>query len=204
MQISYDARIPLARKVLGIIVPKTFLSDIENSNPDIMITKDNIIIAIVLDTTIYCCKLNTHEIGNDIGFKYSSIISENESSESFIYDKYVLKKVSDCFYGYFNISINNQALASRDNLKEDPDFQKYLSLKAADGMKFYKLPGNDIYNPTFYHIPIISGFPVLTKSDNIGIKVFDLSNGYLLTVFDIYKKKLNCNYQMYFRTLLLN
>lgn len=200
MEIYTDPRIPLARKVLGVILPKTYLS----TNPDIMITHNNILIAIVLDTTIYSCELNIQEERNDIAFQYNSIVSEDESSESFIFDKVILNKISSCFYGYYTISTNNPALAFKDNLKEDEEFQEYLSLKASDGMKFYKIPGVDIYNPKFYHIPIFSGFPALNKSDNIAIKVYDLNDCHLLIVFDIYKKKLNKNYQMYFRTLLLN
>lgn len=195
-----DDRIPLVRKVLGIIIPKTYLS----TNPDIVITFNNILVVIVLDTTIYKYDLNIQEPGNNIGFKYNSILSEDESSESFIFDKAIFKKVSNCFYGYYNISMNQPLLATKDNLKEDKEFQDYLSLKASDGMKFYKIPGIDIYNPKFYHIPIISGFPSLNKADNIAISVFDLNDGHLLILFDIFKKKLNKNYQMYFRTLLLN
>lgn len=200
MEIYTDPRIPLARKVLGIMLPKTYLS----TNPDIMITHNNILVAIVLDTTIYSCELNIQEERNDIGFHYESIISDNESSETYIFDRFILKKVLDCFYGYNKVTIENNPLAFKDNLKEDQEFQEYLSLKASDGMKFYKISGNDIYNPKFYHIPVFSGFPSLNKSDNIAIKVFDLYDGHLLVIFDIYKKKLNSNYQMYFRTLLLN
>jgi hypothetical protein len=97
-------------------------------------------------------------------------------------------------------AIHNKVLANNDQLRGDPLFEELISMKAADGMKYYYMRGNDLN--TTYKIPIFSGFPNLNKQDDIGITVFEdpIPNIQVIRMI-IFKKKLNRNVIMYVRTL---
>ena len=52
-----------------------------------------------------------------------------------------------------------------------------------------------------YLIPMFAGFLSLNKADTIGVKVYDYDEINHLIVFDIFKKKINRNVQMFCRVL---
>ena len=65
---------------------------------------------------------------------------------------------------------------------------------------FYKLIG---YNGNPYYIPIMTGFPKLAKADDMDIIVYkniNDDNSYLIREI-IHKKKLKCDYDVFFRSL---
>jgi hypothetical protein len=106
------------------------------------------------------------------------------------------------FNQYITVPLHNHIIAEQSNLQDDPDYSKLLTLKAADGMKFYKMPNNSLYSTTY--IPVFNGFPSMVKSDTISVKVYkDSIDGYSIVEYTIYKSKIKDYVKLYFRILNL-
>ena len=207
-----DPRIPQVRKVASAMFNAAFLS-CSNTFNDMMISDDNNLVIINEKTLIYSIPLINEPLLPstiiDLSLGVNPFIDENgkirkdDGDEYCIGDIHLLKVMNDCYNYYRNAEINCKLLAKDEyeELENDNSFEKLLNMKKADGMKFYKMNGLDINES--YIVPIFTGFPKLNKSDTIGISIYDLDNQHLLIIFDIFKKKINRNYKIYFRTIKL-
>lgn len=188
----YDDRLPVIKRIITGIISK---SDLKYSNA--MITNDNNLVIVVRDTVFYKIQMNELLVGEPIAFYCGNF--ETLEENCCIHDLNLLESISRIYNLYiYQINVNN-LVARDDNLKDNENFQNYLSLKAADGMRFYKLNGNNL-NSTFM-IPVFSGFPNVSKSDKLGINVYTLIDNHLLVEMVIFKKKINKEVKMYYRTI---
>ena len=87
-----------------------------------------------------------------------------------------------------------------DNLKDDPKFVDILDRNADDGADFYTVDAMGIK----IFIPVMKGFPNISKPDKIGLTLYDIGNNMTMVKYDILKKKLNINYSIYFNILNLS
>ena len=190
--IIIDPRIEQVRKIVESLVSKTLLE-----NTCVLVNSDELIFT-VDNTILYTVKLkDIIEPLPPICFYYSSII--NLEPNQCINDLHVFYTIHNIYANYMK-AIHNKVLANNDQLRGDPLFEELISMKAADGMKYYYMRGNDLN--TTYKIPIFSGFPNLNKQDDIGITVFEdpIPNIQVVRMI-IFKKKLNRDVIMYVRTL---
>lgn len=189
-----DIRLPQVRKIIQGIVGK---SDLQFSN--FMITGDNNLVIIIRETVMYLVKLFDVPCLPPIAFSYENLEQDNLEEDECIPNQYLLSVLSPIYEYYINSK--SYKLASELDLRNNNEFEQLLSLKAADGANFFKINGSSIGE--CYFIPIFSGFPNINKSDKIGIDIYDLKDGHLLIIMNIYKKKINRDIQMYFRTINL-
>lgn len=196
MNVLKDNRIPQVRKMILSIVPKVDLPYIE-----VLVTRDNKIMVVSRETVLYLIDLNGVQPNFDLSFRFIDIMNLEE--DCYIHDNLLLDKLIRLYSLYFhNIMNPGNLLASEPILRDNTEFEKLLSLKSADGMKFYKMNGNIIGN--VYYIPIFSGFPSINKNDKIGIDVYDMrDNIHSFAVMNIFKKKVNRNIKMCFRFINL-
>lgn len=190
-----DQRLPLAKKMIQSIIPKTLLP-----MSSVLITENNELVIMVLDTTFYTLQLDNFPPLPPIAFNYDGVESLEEDQCEI--NKTVLIYMTELYRNYMNHIGQSNMVANDPDLRSNPDFEMLTTLKSADGAKLFKIPGLKL--GTFYHVPIFSGFPVLNKTDKIGISVYDLYDGHLFIEMDILKKKINKTYKMFFRVLNLS
>ena len=173
---------------------------------DMVITEDNKVIIIVNKTLLYVVPLKgiTYNLDNK-GFLYSNLYDEEDNIKE--YDKILkyndLSIINNALYFYnmyTNIANNpNNIVASDYSLRDNESFEELLAIRPEQGMRYFKILG---YNPSNeYMIPMFSGFINLNKPDKIGVNVLDINDGYLYIEFNIYKKKINRNLQLYCRLI---
>lgn len=193
MQLLKDIRLPQAKKIIQGVISK---SDLQFSN--IIITGDNTLVIIVRETIMYLIKLQDLPFLPPIAFRYNELNDELSDDECFS-DVHLLSFLLPIYDYYINST--KYKLVSEPVLRNNEEFERLLSLKAADGANFFKIHGQVLGE--YYLVPIFSGFPNINKSDKIGIDIYDLRDGHLLIVMNIYKKKVNRDINMYFRTINL-
>lgn len=182
-----DPRVIVAKKIITSIVAKSYLPYSE-----IMITGDNTLVIVVLETSLYSLKLDNLPLLPPIAFKFSDI--ENLNEDEYINNSQVYYKLNWYYNYYFVESVNRrERVVYEEDLRANQEFEYLLSRKASEGMKFFKIDN--------YIIPVFSGFPNINKSDRVGITIYDLKDGYLLNELNIFKKKINKDIKMYYRTL---
>lgn len=189
-----DLRMVDVRKVISGAVAKR---DLDFTT---IYIKDNIALFVVRDTILIVSQLLPEFCNNygEICCRYKDICNLND--DEYIDDYFLLKETRNLFIYYINNINNYPILASDSNLRSDPEFESLLSLKSADGAKFYKLRDVNYNKP--YFIPVFSGFPNLNKPDTIGATIRDMMDySHLLVELDIFKKKLKRNIKIVYRTL---
>lgn len=189
-----DLRMVDVRKVISGAVAKR---DLDFTT---IYIKDNIALFVVRDTILIVSQLLPEFCNNygEICCRYKDICNLND--DEYIGDYFLLKEMRNLFIYYISNINNYPILASDSNLRSDPEFESLLSLKSADGAKFYKLRDINYNKP--YFIPVFSGFPNLNKPDTIGATIRDMMDySHLLVELDIFKKKLKRNIKIVYRTL---
>lgn len=184
----------IINKYISAIIGNT----VKDKDCRVVVSKGYIFI-ILFDTVIY--RVFAKEIDPEVTFGFT------EEDNEIISDRYKLNyrkskvDISLCESTLNTIDINNNILAKIENARiSDESFEKYASIKAESGCMFYKLIG---YNGNPYYIPIMTGFPKLAKGDDIDIIVYkniNDDNSYLIREI-IHKKKLKCDYDVFFRSL---
>ena len=189
-----DLRMVDVRKVISGAVAKR---DLDFTT---IYIKDNIALFVVRDTILIVSQLLPEFCNNygEICCRYKDICNLND--DEYIGDYFLLKEMRNLFIYYISNINNYPILASDSDLRSDPEFESLLSLKSADGAKFYKLRDINYNKP--YFIPVFSGFPNLNKPDTIGATIRDLMDHcHLLVELDIFKKKIKRNIRIVYRTL---
>lgn len=184
----------IINKYISAIIGNT----VKDKDCRVVVSKGYIFI-ILFDTVIY--RVFAKEIDPELTFGFT------EEDNEIISDRYKLNyrkskvDISLCESTINTIDINNNILAKIENARiSDESFEKYASIKAENGCMFYKLIG---YNGNPYYIPIMTGFPKLAKADDMDIIVYkniNDDNSYLIREI-IHKKKLKCDYDVFFRSL---
>ena len=171
----------------------------EIPNARYLICNNNLTIELY-DTIIYIISLSDpiSNINNPIGF--TLVIDANKNLIPYSINNNTVMKLYNYYKYYNSISNYNIKIANKENLQDDPEFAKLMQLKSADGMKFFKLQNNSLYNNTF--IPVFNGFPAIIKNDTLSVNVYkDNIERYSVIEYIIYKNKLKDYVKLYFRTL---
>ena len=184
----------IINKYISAIIGNT----VKDKDCRVVVSKGYIFI-ILFDTVIY--RVFAKEIDPEFTFGFT------EEDNEIISNRYKLNyrkskvDISLCESTINTIDIDNNILAKIENVRiSDESFEKYASIKAENGCMFYKLIG---YNGNPYYIPIMTGFPKLAKADDMDIIVYkniNDDNSYLIREI-IHKKKLKCDYDVFFRSL---
>ena len=154
----------------------------------------SILVFTIYDTIIYKIPLK-----NQINEPYGAGSGVHKYGLN-IFDKNILDELYQKFIFYEQFSNINLPLAQDDELRNNDEFEELLALKSAQGLKYYHLP--DLNNPgNCYLIPMFAGFLKLNKGDTVGVKIYDLDQLNHLFKFNIYKKKINRNLDIYCRAL---
>jgi hypothetical protein len=158
----------------------------------VVIANDTIIVD-AADTTLSIIPIG-FETGLYSGFMYPGDYTVNNPD---IF-RYVMSK----WELYDNLSRVSPVEGEISDLREDTKYESLLSRKADDGAGRYLIPGNEL-NQSFL-LFVFTGMPILNKQDRIGIVVKRIDYGTLLMEYHIYKKKINKNIVLYFRTSDMN
>lgn len=203
--IIVDSRLEEIKKIVESVVSKTLLPSTQ-----CLVTCFNELFLVVDDTVMYTIPLKEQiAYAQTYAFNYGKFLSLVSDDIDFsvvqldIADNILFDKLTFLSNYYISSTKNEESLVGYDtDLKSAESFKDYLNIKAADGMKYYKLP--NINDPAlFYLIPIFSGFPNISTQDKLGIYVYDTRDGFLSCRFQIFKKKLNREINMIFKIINL-
>lgn len=155
---------------------------------------ETFLIITVLDTVMFKVPMR-----NDTGFTYGAGSGIHMKGLN-VYDPYIAIDLQNKYNTYANIISTKLPIAVDNELRNNEEFEKLLSLKSAQGLKYYHLPDYD-HPGESYMIPMFAGFLSLNKADTIGVQLYDFDEINHLIRFNIYKKKLSRNIEMYCRVL---
>ena len=188
-----DSRIEQVQKIVLALVTKGLLK-----YTDVLITENNICVIVLNKTQMFEVELhNIVEPLPPIAFN-ADILSLDYNDIGVINNDILLyNDLINCYTAYKNIEATCEVVAEEKNLRSNEEFEKLLSLKSGDGLKFYNIIGNGRQ----YSIPMFSTFIKLNKQDTIDIKILDLKDGYLVMQMNIFKKKINRNVNSFVRIL---
>lgn len=188
-----DPRLELVHKLVQALVTKSMYGFTQ-----VLVTRDNLLIIIVDKTLLYMVPLNTNLVGPDIAFLYSDIFGlENPNQYT---NNLVILNTIQGYRNLYNVDSGMYPLIfSNDDMRSNEEFETMLNRKATQGMEFYKTLSND--NSRYIFIPMFSSLLSVSKQDKVGIKVYDMLNGFNIIESDIYKKKINRVVRMFYRTM---
>lgn len=193
-----DSRIPQVKKILNGIVAKV---DIPYS--DILITGDNTLVIFIRNTLLTTVDLHDIQPEFLIACKYSDIITLEDDYYIPLNDGLLVNHMIQ-LYDYYKAIYNNpnNLLATELDVLCLDEFSQFSSMKSADGSKLFKISNSDLSET--YFIPLFSGFPTINKADKLGINVYNMNdNRHLLIQLNIFKKKINRNIHMHYKTIKL-
>lgn len=198
-----DPRVPIAYKLA-----RTFLAELECFSSTVMITTQNDLVINMMDAVLCCVHMK--EFDNqpplpEIVYDFIPKDINNEKIET-AEDDYIpanittVQRMHELYMNYIEKCNSLTPIACDNSLRNNSTFEELLSLKASNGVRFFRMLGLDLQ--TYYMIPVMSGFPRLNKSDTIGITVYR-EGGNQIVKMNIFKKKINREYQMYYRALIV-
>lgn len=155
------------------------------------ILSNSVLMALGDDTILCATKLDN--IPNNIRYNV------NKSAFEYIEITDMYNKIYSA-YKSMMIESESPIIYHNDNLKDDPKFVDILDRNADDGADFYTVDAMGIK----IFIPVMKGFPNISKPDKIGLTLYDIGNNMTMVKYDILKKKLNINYSIYFNILNLS
>ena len=186
-----------AVSLVEALVAKAHITS-DKANTKILVVPSNIgttnLIITVQDTIMYVVpmKNNSTEI-----FAAGSGVHMNGFG---YFDANIMNELMSKYNLYSNIISTNLPLAQDNELRNNEEFENLLGLKSSQGLQYYHLP--DLDHPgEVYLIPMFAGFLSLNKADTIGVQIFNYDEINHLLKFNIYKKKINRNIEMYCRLL---
>lgn len=190
-----DDRVKLVSELVPVIIGKNTSLPI-----NVLILKDLVIIN-ANNTALFMTNLNINGVTiifkDDIAFDYRQISENNCYYDTNLEQS--MKMMYNSYSGLINIQ-NNVAIKNNLISSQDESFKPMVGMKAADGCKFYKLLGNNMNK--FYMVPFFSGFPLLTKNDDVSISLYKgLEKNTIVVYENIFKKKLNQSVYLMFRTI---
>lgn len=200
IEIYSDPRIPVLKNILPGIVGITGMTE-----SIITIMPDNNVIALCKLTTVFCINLKECIPGYKITIDPRTFIQDCIDEYKLKEDEYInfnqatsglYLNIDDTNMKYF-YNINNYPMIDKiEDITSYEVFQnEYLSMKADDGVKFFKG-----FNNSFV-VPIWTKFPNISKSDIANLYVYKLDFESDLVVWKVYKKKLNRDVYTIFRVM---
>ena len=191
-----DPRIEQVRKIVETLVSKKLFF-----RTNVLVKGDNVTI-IVDNTAMFSVPLKGVEpnIYQDISFNYVDIY-EFENPNECINNVILARQIFDT-KSYYTNCLSGNLVAKENDARNNPEFERLLNLKAAEGMKFYKIKSLDFSKD--YLIPIFSGFPNMNKQDDVSIEVYQTIDRFLVVRMIISKKKISRDVDMIFRILQIN
>lgn len=177
-----DPRMSQVKKILVALEGKNA------SNTTDVLVIGNTLVIVDNNTVMYLVDLKEtmENLNPVIGFKYPEIIDLPEEDD-YINNQEVINRIYP-LYTQYNSIINSTPVLNIDNVRADPLFEELISMKADEGMKFYKV--NDL-NGNVYAIPIFTGCPSLSKQDTADLAIYDFDYNKALVSYIINKKKIN-------------
>lgn len=183
-----DIRIEQAKKIIEAMVTKSLYE-----YTDVLLKKDKVI-AVVNKTLLLEIQLKgVVEEYPDVGFKFVP------GDIPITPDNFIANIIDDYSQKYDYIRSYKPIVARDDCLRDNDEFEKLLSLKSEQGMKYYKMPGINLHET--YCVPMFSGFINASKQDKIGITIYDIQDGFLLLEINEFKKKINRDVKIYCRII---
>ena len=136
---------------------------------------------------------------------FTAYIDENKEMipvEMDVNNKYSYGYYQNLAYQFEN---HYKTFCTVPNITCDVSFQKLMELKAADGMKFYKVHGMIQNNIHTWFVPVFSGFPSLNKQDSADIIIKKDTNysKYFIVNYHIFKAKIKKYIDVYFTAIEL-
>lgn len=188
-----DCRVEETRKIVEALVTKSMFKYTK-----VLIMEDTVTI-IVNQTLLYKVPLKTiSDYYYPIAFLYSDII-DFEDPTQYTNDNFLINDIQFILNYYINIKNTKPIVAIDNELRNNEEFENLLNLSSDQGMKYFRLPGLNLGEE--YLIPMFAGFINLSKPDTIGMKIYDIQDGFLLLEMDINKKKINRDIQVYCRIM---
>lgn len=193
-----DSRFDEVRKLIPALISKT---DINNTTTSAIITEDNTLVICTFNTILYAVKLSPESpLLGPIAFNVCNCMMSlsNEVNEF----SYTIFKYNEIYFYYKRYYMDcNELLANKENILDDSNMIYYTSLKASDGIRYFRL--FSINNSKVFMIPIMSSLPNLNKGDNYSINVYnDIYDKYSYCCeFVVWKKKIKRAYCIRFRFL---
>lgn len=188
-----DCRVEETRKIVEALVTKSMFKYTK-----VLVMEDAVII-IVNQTLLYKVPLKTiSDCYYPIAFLYSDII-DFEDLTQYTNDNFLINDIQFILNYYINIKNTKPIVAIDNELRNNEEFENLLNLSSDQGMKYFRLPGLNLGEE--YLIPMFAGFINLSKPDTIGMKIYDIQDGFLLLEMDINKKKINRDIQVYCRII---
>ncbi len=167
---------------------------------EVLLADDTVVIN-AADTTLSIIPVG-FSTGMMIGFSFNSVYEEGWTYEKLTNNYLIYNKLINLWNIYESMSSNLPIEAYIENLREDNNFEDLIAMKASDGGGFYKIAGNELYQN--YLLPVFTGLPSLSKQDKAGIVVKRIDRTTLLMEYHIYKKKINKEFTLFFRTVDMN
>lgn len=219
-----DKRLPVIKKLLSSILSlndlKSSIAFMNSDNRLYLICQNSVIFYFdinecINDDPFYIDCLNTFDViiidnpnynkanpslnpkGTKIQLKVNTNnLNEEEcilfNDQNIIYD-------FNCKLDYYVFNINKFPIISKDEriIKDTNLFNDFLNIKSDEGVKFFKslTPGKEFMYPVF------TGFPNITKSDDMDVIVHRIDDVYNLIHIIIHKKKISRDINMIYRTL---
>jgi hypothetical protein len=187
-----DDRI-LQVKTLGeALINKVLLDQVK------VICYQKLVVYNVMGAALYVVPLkDTEDVPYSIiGFNYNTI-DENGTSYIPLFPAEFQQEINQ-YSWYAGLMTGDRLIANDDNVRASEEFEQLIAMKAADGMKFYHMPSiNTMEHPVL--VPIMTGFPNISKPDKAGISVFRIDDRFQLVDLRIFKKKINREYQILYR-----
>ena len=167
---------------------------------NILITSNNLLAIFVRDTSIYLTTLEHVTPGFDVAFQYNV---GSSLSDLVIPDPYLLIDLSNKLNRYLFYTDPKYLVAEELDIREREDIEQLISMKSSEGVKFYKMRDR-IFPDKIYYIPFFSGLTSLNKGDTFGLRVYNLTDGYFLVEYNIFKKKIKRSVKIYIKIFNLN
>ncbi len=189
-----DCRVEETRKIVEALVTKSMFKYTQ-----VLITEVNTVIIIVNQTLLYEVPLKVvPDFYPPVAFIYSDIADFEDPNEC-TNDEFLGNSIRNISERYLLIRNTKPVVAIDNELRENEQFENLLNLSSDQGMKYFKMPGLNLGE--VYLVPMFSGFISLSKPDTIGMKIYDIQDGFLLLEMNIMKKKINRNIQVYCRII---
>ena len=153
---------------------------------------------IIADRTIFYHIDLSGKLDPNILFGYHNLM---DNFSAIIEDEFIIGRVLDKYKELRAIELYNNRIYENDSLRDDNIFEDCINAKATEGANFYFMNANNGTNP---FIPVFSGLPIISKGDKVGIELFDCGGYNLLVRMNVFKKKLNNSYDLYYKILDVN
>lgn len=172
---------------------------------EFLITETNELAIMVLNSCLYVVKLDWVDMMPPIYFIINNeIYKETKTLDNaliFINDLYRFKNINSIFNIYTKKCTQDILAVNVENVQDNEVYSECINRKADSGAiitGFYSVKFHKKFMVSFFN-----GFPSLNKQDTLGINIFidPTDTSHPIVNMQIYKKKINKIYNLYYRSL---